>query len=134
MRVAEFTLPRTAGDAEDAHLIVYYFGGEGGSVDANIHRWQSQMQEPDGRPPAARRDERTVNGLKVTLIDVSGRYIADSMPGTGQPVDKPDFRMRAGVVQTPKGPYFLKLTGPQKTVTKWSRAFDQFIESLKYQG
>ena len=24
MRVAEFTLPRTAGDAEDAQLVVYY--------------------------------------------------------------------------------------------------------------
>ena len=38
MRVAEFTLPRAPGDAEDAQLIVYYFGGSGGSVDANITR------------------------------------------------------------------------------------------------
>src|SRR5262249_665741 len=32
MRVAEFTLPRASGDAEDAQLVVYYFGGSGGSV------------------------------------------------------------------------------------------------------
>ena len=39
MRVAEFTLPTAAGDAEDAQLIVYYFCGSGRSVDANITRW-----------------------------------------------------------------------------------------------
>ena len=50
MRVAEFTLPRAPGDVEDAILIVYYFGGQGGSVDANIQRWVGQIQQPDGKP------------------------------------------------------------------------------------
>ena len=31
MRVARFTLPKTAGDAEDADLTVFYFGGSGGT-------------------------------------------------------------------------------------------------------
>ena len=38
----------------------------------------------------------------------------------------------AGVVQTANGPYFLKLTGPQATVTKWNDAFDRFVASLRY--
>jgi hypothetical protein len=116
-------------------LIVYYFGGEGGSVEANMDRWVGQMQQPDGKPSksVARREQRTVNGLKLTLLDVSGRYVADSMPGGGQPLNKPDFRMRAGVVQTPNGPYFLKLTGPQKTVGNWDQAFEKFVSSLKYE-
>jgi hypothetical protein len=136
MRVAEFTLPRAAGDTEDAELVLYYFGGEGGSVQANIDRWLSQIQQPDGKPSkaVAHEEQRTVNGLNLTLLDVSGRYVADAMPGNGQRVDKPDFRLRAGVIQTPKGPYFLKLTGPRKTVAKWDRAFQQFIDSLKYQA
>lgn len=136
MRVAEFTLPRAEGDAEDAELVVYYFGGGGGSVEANIDRWIGQMQQPDGKPSksVARQERRTVNGLELTLMDVSGRYVADSMPGSGQPVNKPNFRLRAGVVQTPKGPYFIKLTGPQKTVAKWDQAFQEFIGSLKYQA
>ena len=65
MRVADFSLPRAAGDAEDAELVVYYFGGEGGGVDANIARWESQMVPPPGKTPVPTvRETRTVNGLQ----------------------------------------------------------------------
>jgi hypothetical protein len=135
MRVAEFALPRADGDAEDAQLIVYYFGGQGGSVDANIERWVGQMQQADGKPSTAvaRKEIRTVNGLKVTLVDVDGTYVAETAPGAGARHNKPHFRLRAGVVETPKGPYFIKLTGPEKTVTRWNRAYDQFVGSMKAQ-
>ena len=134
MRVAEFALPRAAGDAEDAELVVYYFGGEGGGVEANIQRWETQMVPPPGKTPVpTRRETRTVNGLKVTLVDVHGTYVAAMMPGASAHNDKPGFRLRAGVVETPKGPYFLKLTGPEKTVAKWDDAFGRFVASLKYQ-
>jgi len=135
MRVAEFALPRADGDAEDAQLIVYYFGGQGGSVDANIERWVGQMQQADGKPSTAvaRKEIRTVNGLKVTLVDVDGTYVAETAPGAGARHNKPHFRLRAGVIETPKGPYFIKLTGPEKTVTRWNRAYDQFVGSMKAQ-
>ncbi len=135
MRVAEFTLPRAAGDAEDAILIVYYFGGQGGGVDANMQRWIGQMQQANGQPSSAsaRKESRKVNGLAVTLVDVSGTYVAEMSPGAANRNNKPHFRLRAGVVETPKGPYFIKLTGPEKTVTKWDRAFDQFVSSFKVQ-
>jgi hypothetical protein len=132
MRVAEFSLPRAAGDAEDAQLIVYYFGGSGGSVDANIQRWISQMRQPDGKPIAnATRTARTVNGLAVTLVDVAGTYVAEMAPGAAERHNKPHFRLRAGVVQTPNGPYFIKLTGPEKTVTTWDHAYEQFVGSFR---
>jgi len=135
MRVAEFTLPRATGDAEDAILIVYYFGGQGGGVDANMQRWIGQMQQANGQPSSAsaRKESRKVNGLAVTLVDVSGTYVAEMSPGAANRNNKPHFRLRAGVVETPKGPYFIKLTGPEKTVTKWDRAFDQFVSSFKVQ-
>jgi hypothetical protein len=133
MRVAEFTLPRADGDAEDAQLVVYYFGGQGGSVDANIQRWVGQMQQPDGKPSSAvaKKQTRTVNGLAVTLVDVAGTYVAGMAPGAAAQHDQQHFRLRAGVVETPKGPYFIKLTGPEKTVARWDRAYDQFINSIK---
>jgi hypothetical protein len=49
MRTAQFALPRAAADTQDAELVVYYFGGSGGTVEANIERWLGQMQQPDGR-------------------------------------------------------------------------------------
>jgi hypothetical protein len=134
MRVAEFTLPRAAGDPEDAQLVVYYFGGQGGSVDANIQRWLAQIEQPDGKPTSAvaKRESRTVNGLPVTLVDATGTYVAQMTPGGGDRHHQPNFRLRAGVVQTANGPYFLKLTGPRATVARWSDAFDRFVGGLRY--
>jgi len=140
MRFAEFTLPKAAGDAEDAQLIVYYFGAGGaGSVEENMDRWIGQMHQPDGKSSkdVAKRETRTVNGLTVTLLDVSGIYAGGDMGGGagahGSSAGTTLARMRAGVIQTPNGPYFIKLTGPAKTVAKWDQAFNQFIASLKFQ-
>jgi hypothetical protein len=135
MRVAEFVLPRTAGDVEDGELVVYFFGGQGGDVEANIARWVGQMQQPDGRASKdiAKREARTVNGLAVTMLDVAGTYVAEVRPGSTEHFNKPRFRMRTAVVQTPKGPYFIKMVGPEKTVARWSEAFVTFIQSLKFE-
>ena len=134
MRVAEFALPRAAGDTEDAQLVLYYFGGQGGSIDANIQRWVAQMQQANGAPSAsaAKRESRQVNGLTLTLVDVSGTYVAETAPGSAEHHNSPNFRLRAGVVQTKNGPYFIKLTGPAKTVARWEQAFDQFVNSLAF--
>jgi hypothetical protein len=128
MRVAEFVVPKAAGDSEDGEVIVYYFGGGGGSVEANLQRWTSQFQST--RDPV--RTTATVNGLKLTSLDVSGTYVADMRPGASEHYNKPGFRMRATVVETPKGPYFIKLTGPAKTVDSAGAAFDQFLKSLAF--
>ena len=135
MRVAQFAVPRASGDTADGELVVYYFGGSGGSVEANIERWLGQMQQPDGKPSSAvaRRASRTINGLKVTLVDVSGTYIAEMTPGAKERHNSPNFRLRAAVIETPKGPYFIKLTGPAKTIAAGERTFERFLDSLHYQ-
>ena len=62
MRVAQFTLPKAERDAEDAVLVVFYFGGEGGDLEANLERWVSHMEQPDGRPSEGGRDQHHVRG------------------------------------------------------------------------
>ena len=133
MRVAEFVIPRAAGDAEDAEAIIYFFGGTGGSADANITRWIGQIQQPDGSASAARatRETRTINGLKVTTIDVSGTYVAEVRPGASEHYNKPGFRLRAAVVETPRGPYFIKVTGPAKTIAAAEADYKALLGSLK---
>ncbi len=128
MRVAEFVVPKAPGDSEDADVIVYYFGGGGGSVEANLQRWASQFQST--KDPV--RTTTTVNGLKLTSLDVTGTYVAEMRPGSTEHYNKPGYRMRATVVETPKGPYFIKLTGPAKTVDSAGTAFDQFLRSLAF--
>ena len=98
MRVAQYALPRAAGDTQDAELVVYYFGGTGGTVEANIERWVGQMQQPDGRPSSAvaKRQSRTVNGLKVTLVDVPGTYVAEMTPGASAASQQPELPSARG--------------------------------------
>lgn len=135
MRVAQYQLPPAEGDAEAASLVVYYFGqGQGGSASANIERWIGQMQQPGGQPSkdSAKTENMTVNGLKITLLDVSGTYMGGDMGGASG--SKPDYRMRAGVIDTPGGAYFIKLVGPKKTVDHWEQAFQAFINSAEFKG
>jgi hypothetical protein len=131
MRKAQFSLPKVEGDPEDAELVAFYFGqGQGGSVEANIDRWIGQISQPDGSSSKekAKTSSRQVAGMKVTLVDVGGTY-SNTMMGNTSP--RPGYRMLAAVIETGEGPWFFKLVGPEKTVSKWSGSFDQFINSLK---
>ena len=134
MRVAEFTLPKVAGDAEDAALAIYYFGtGQGGTVQANLDRWMSQMAQPDGTPSkdVAKTTTLTSRGLKITVVDVSGTYVAELTPGSTERHNKPGFRQLAAVVETTSGPYFVKLTGPARTIAKWADSYTTFLKSIR---
>jgi hypothetical protein len=134
MRVAQYQLPASEGDTEAASLVVFYFGaGQGGSVQANLDRWMNQIQQPDGSSSKdkARTETLTVNGMNVTLLDVSGIYGGGDM-GRAPAQGRTNFRMRAGVIETPSGGYFVKLVGPEKTVSKWDDSFMAFIKSAEF--
>ena len=133
MRVAQFRLPRVPGDPEDGELVVFYFGGGGGAVDANLQRWIGQMEQPDGRSSfeVAATTAFDANGLDVTLLDVPGTYVAAVRPGAAERLDKPDFRLLAAVVESPVGPWFFKLTGPARTIARWDAAFGAFLRSAR---
>jgi hypothetical protein len=134
MRVAEFVLPKAAGDGEDASLVIYFFGGTGGTVQANLDRWFGQLEQPDGRKTrdVATTTSRLINGLSFTLFDATGTYVAEVTPGSPEHFNKAGFRMRAAVIQTPGGPYFIKLVGPAGSVTRWDKEYDAFLQTIQY--
>ncbi|HEX5069342.1 MAG TPA: hypothetical protein VFV78_03930 [Vicinamibacterales bacterium] len=136
MRVAEFTLPRAAGDAEDGSVTVFFFGSsQGGNVQANIDRWIGQMSQPGGRPSsevAKTTTSKSRSGLELTIVDVSGTYVAEMSPGSAEHFNKPGFRQLAVYVATPGGPYFVKALGPNATIAKWHASVESFLASLAY--
>jgi len=137
MRAAQYKLPKAEGDSEDASLVLYYFGSDqGGSVRDNFDRWIGQMQQPDGKSSSdkSKMETLTPNGLKVTMIDVTGTYTAETSPGSGVLLNKPNYRLRGAVVETPKGNYYIKLVGPEKTVNRWSDAFLDYVKSFEFKG
>ena len=139
MRVAQYKLPKAESDNADAELVLYYFGqGQGGSTQANIDRWLNQMQQADGSPSKdrAKIESTTVNSLPVTTVDVIGKYNGGmASPGaspSATPLDMSNYRMRAAIIETPKGSYFVKLTGPQATVSHWDQAYTNYIKSFEF--
>ena len=139
MRVAQYKLPKADGDSADAELVLYYFGqGQGGSAQANIDRWLNQMQQPDGTPSKekAKIENLTVNSMPVTTVDVLGKYNGGmASPGatpSATPADMSNYRLRAAIIETPKGSYFVKLTGPQNTVSRWDQAYIDYIKSFEF--
>jgi hypothetical protein len=132
MRKAQYTLPRVEGDPEDAKMAVFFFEGQGGSVQANIDRWIGQFHKADGSPAtdAARISKKESHGIPLTIVDVSGTYKESMGPMTGT-TPKPNFRMLAAVAETGSGPWFFKLTGPAKTLAKWESSFHAFLDTIE---
>ena len=135
MRTANYTIPAAPGDSQDGEMAVFYFGpGQGGGVDANIRRWLGQFVNADGSPmtaEAADRSEREVNGLRVTVLDVSGTYLFKPFPMAPRATPMPGYRMLAAIVQGPDAPIFFKLTAPAKTAAAAESGFREVIASLR---
>ncbi len=131
-RKAQYALTATAGD-DPGSCVIYYFGpGGAGDADTNIARWVGQFVNAAGEPPTdAVRETLSVDGLTVHTVDVSGRYVAEAMPGGGQRLDKPDQRLIAAVIEAPAGPYYLKVLGPQALIDAQEADILAMIRSLR---
>jgi hypothetical protein len=127
MRVATYSIPAADGDPEPAECAVFYFGNDqGGTVDQNIERWVSQF-ETSGVPS---RSDKTVNGMKVSLVQVSGAYLAPAGPQMQSTGKKENYRLLGAIVQGPEGSVFFKFTGPARTAGNAEGEFNAMIESL----
>jgi len=128
MRLATYTVAR------DGECGIYYFGpGQGGSVEANLDRWIGQFLQADGKPSkaAAKVEKKTIHGLQVTTVDVSGSYTGMGGP-TAQPGPAvPGYRMLGAIVEGPQGSIFIKFTGPARTIAANRMAFNRMLESLR---
>ena len=134
MRAAQYRIEGPTPDAaDDAQVVLFFFGeGQGGTTEANLDRWYAQFTQPDGKPSRDRAvvTTRTMNGLKVTSVDLSGTYSAQMPPGTGG-APQAGMRMLAAVIEGPGGPWFLRIVGPAATVNAVAPEFDQTLRSLE---
>jgi hypothetical protein len=126
MRVATYAIPAVNG-AEAGECGVYYFGkGKGGGVDENIARWAEQFE---GSPKPAR-TEKTVGGLHVHRVVISGTYLAPAGPMMKSQGSRPNYRLLGAIVEAPGGLVFFKCTGPAATMAAAEKSFDALIASL----
>ncbi len=116
-----------------AELAIFHFGPNGaGNVRRVVRGWIGQFArsswkgvETDPRVEI-RGGERT--GGSYTLVDAAGTYIYDMGPFFRFEARlMPRMRMLAAVLTSPEGPYYVKLTGPERIVATTEQAFRELF-------
>jgi hypothetical protein len=128
MRVVTYTVPAAQGDAEPGECAVFFFGkSQGGDPEANIQRWSGQFE---GSPKPAR-STRTVSGITMQIVEISGTYLPSAGPMMQASGKKPGYSLVGAIVPAPDGTVFFKMTGPLKTVQGARADFDALLASIK---
>ncbi len=131
MRKVQMKIEPVKGDEDAAELTVFAFPNGAGSVESNIARWEKQFIDADKNTPKAKVEKKKGINCDVTRVEITGRYVAAVTPGSPSRYDKPNYRLLGAIVETPDTGYFLKLTGPEKTLGEAAKGFDAMIESMK---
>jgi hypothetical protein len=128
MRIVTYAVPSGSDGVEAGECAVFYFGkGEGGAVEPNIARWISQFvsaSEPT-------RSTRTVDGMDVSIVSLTGTYQGMGGPMMPQGAGKEGFRLLGAIIGAPEGSVFFKFTGPTAVVDKAESAFMDMVESVE---
>lgn len=127
LRFKQFTVPKVGDDKLDGELIIFFFGtGSGGGVSANLTRWKGMFENAKDKV-----DEFKVGEVKVTYLDIGGTYLYKPMPMAPKAEPRPSHRMLAVVFESPKGPYYIRFVGPEKTITENKKGFDEWLKNFK---
>jgi hypothetical protein len=126
MRLATYVV--SGPNKTEAQCAVYYFGiGQGGSVDANLQRWQGEFKDA----VAAKIDHFEANGVAVSRMRAEGTYLAHvGMMGQGSETEMPNWAMLGAIAEGPRGSVFFKFTGPAVVMNGASADFERMLKSL----
>ena len=132
MRAAQLSLPSLQSGVENGEIAIFHFGpGGGGGIQDNIVRWANQFPQEDGADPMSRAkiEEFSVGKLKVSTIDLVGRYRVSGM-GTRE-YDEPDWMLLGAIVEGSGGPWFIKGVGPEQVMESNRDEFLSFVRSAR---
>ena len=123
--LAQFKL---AGEAGKPGGQLKVFGGIGGGVGPNIQRWIGQVTAPVAPPKTT---ELTVNGLKVTQVELTGTFAGMAMaPNAPAAQPQAETTLLGAIVETADGDIQFKLVGPKDVVAKNRPQWDAMIKTI----
>jgi hypothetical protein len=122
--LAEFALPHVDKDTTDGRLMVSVGSG---SMEANLDVFMGEFDTPSEN---ARKEQKEIAGLQVTIVDISGGYTgqhSQSAPTATQA----GYRMIVAVIPIGDQLYFVKAVGPQQTIASHVEAINTFVRSVQ---
>lgn len=98
--------------------------GSGGTVQANVDRWQAQFLSQDS-PAEVQTPAGTAAPL--TLVKLNGT-MKGGVPG-GPPKDTANILLLGAMLEAPDGLVVVKLSGPKTAVTREEKAFSDLVRA-----
>lgn len=134
-RSYQFKLPKETGDSEDAEVAVFKTPA-GGGIDANLGRQVAKFKFADGvkKEDAVKVEDTKVGEFKGKYQDIKGTYKQSSAPNNpnAKVTEKEKYRMLYVIFEDDdKTVYSIWAVGPEKTVEKHKKGFEEFIKSFK---
>ncbi|MBE7488651.1 hypothetical protein HS121_10385 [bacterium] len=131
MRIYQVNIPPVEGDTSEGEIA--FFAPIGGSIQDNIDRWIGQFSQPDGSDPKSKAVVEDIKGDKypIKLVSVPGTMLASSMPGMPPMPEKTGYMMLGAIIETPSGPWYIKGTGPEKTMAAAKEKFLTLCRSVQ---
>ena len=131
MTLLVYAAPKVEGDPEDADVAVSALGSKV-PLKMNVDRWCGQFDLPAGQTceTAARRETPQGTKYPTTLVQISGAYKGMSMMAAQGP-PKENYKMVAAEILTPERAFYVKMTGPEKTVEHWRPALIDAIKAAR---
>jgi gluconolactonase len=129
LRLAQFRLDPVEGEKEPAELVISFFRGDGGGIDPNLKRWTDQFA-PEGRKEKVTQGTSPQGGYYFS--DITGTFLkTEGGPfAGGKKTPMPGYRSLSVILTVPdEGNYFLRMTGPEKTVTAAAEAFRKSFDA-----
>lgn len=126
LRLGQFQIPAAEGDDQPGELAIFVFPGGGGGVKDNLNRWIKEFS-PEGREVKLFKGESSQG--PYFLSDITGTYNKRIGPPIAQKTAAvPGSRALGIILQIPdQNSFYLKFTGPAKTVTAAEKAYKKAI-------
>ena len=127
----QYRLEPVDDDKDDAQVTIRFLGKETrGTAAAQVNRWKAMFFPPEGKTmhEAAKVRQIKINGAAATYLDVYGDYKGIRGDDT---TPRPNFRLLGLYLNTPKGPYTIRLFGPADTVAFYRKQFEDWIKAFE---
>lgn len=131
MRIFQVQIPPVEGEPAEGEIA--FFAPIGGSIQDNIDRWIGQFSQPDGSDSKSRSSVEDLQGdqYPFKLVSLPGTMLASSMPGMPPMPEKTGWMMLGAIFETPSGPWYIKGTGPEKTMAAAKEKFLTLCKSVR---